>query len=184
MMPVLLDTALTTRPGLPPHLRVLVEELPRLTWEQQPNFGGLAAFWLDRHLDFRHLTTLLQTDTESLLDGGMSPDDHAQRLAHYGTSLLQSLHGHHQIEDDHYFPMMTKMDPRVTTAFTLLDADHHALDALIAGFADAANAVLQTHPDAPQKFHANLLQFNHLLIRHLEDEEDIVIPIILRHGLG
>ena len=79
--------------------------------------------------------------------------------------------------------MMAKMDPRISTAFTLLDADHHALDALIAGFADAANAVLQTQPDAPQKFHANLLRFNHLLIRHLEDEEDIVIPMILKHGL-
>lgn len=183
MTPTLPDTNLTTRPGLPPHLRALVEELPRRTWEQQPGFGGLAAFWLDRHLDFRHLTGLLQTDVETLLDGGMSADNHAQRLAHYGTNLLQSLHGHHQIEDDHYFPMMAKMDPRVSTGFTLLDADHHALDTLIAGFAGAANAVLQTQPDAPQKFHATLVQFNHLLIRHLEDEEDIVIPMILKHGL-
>lgn len=183
MDPSVTDTALATRPGLPPHLRVLVEDLPRLKWEAQPDFGGLAAFWLDRHLAFRHLTSLLQSDVETLLNGNMSAQDHAQRLAHYGTSLLQSLHGHHQIEDDHYFPMMAKMDPRVSPAFSLLDADHHALDALIAGFADTANAVLQNGPDAAQKFHHTLLQFNRQLIRHLEDEEEIVIPVILMHGI-
>ena len=183
MSQILPDTSLISRHGLPPHLRMLVEELPRMTWDQQPGFGGLAAFWLDRHLDFRHLTGLLQSDVETLLDGGMDAQEYAQRLAHYGTSLLQSLHGHHQIEDDHYFPMMTKMEPRVATGFALLDADHHALDTLIADFTNSANAVLQNGTDAPQKFHANLLQFNRLLIRHLEDEEDIVIPVILRHGL-
>ena len=179
----LTETALATRTGLPPHLRVLVEDLPRLTWDAQPDFGGLAAFWLDRHLDFRKLTSLLQTNAETLLDGNMAVQDHAAQLAHYGTTLLQSLHGHHQIEDEHYFPMMAKMDARVGKAFTLLDADHHALDTLIAGFADTANAVLQTGTDAPQNFHANLLQFNRQLIRHLEDEEDIVIPMILKHGI-
>ena len=178
------DLALDARKGLPPALRVLVEELPRLDWPGHPRFHGLASFWLDRHLDFRRVTDMLLTDARVRLDGGMDALDHGRRIARLGSHLVQSLHGHHQIEDAQYFPQMTRMDPRVATGFALLDADHHALDALLQDFVAAANAVIAGKPGAEGRFEPEMQRFARLLDRHLEDEEDLVVPLILRSGLG
>lgn len=177
------DLSLAHRTGLPPALRVLAEELPRLTWPDHPDFGGLAAFWLDRHMDFRRLAASLREATEARLDDRIAARDHAQRVGRLGQALVGTLHGHHQIEDAHYFPAMVGMDPRVARAFDILDADHHDLDGVLARFVEAANGVLRDTPDAAGRFHAELLSFERLLDRHLEDEEDIVVPLILRHGL-
>jgi len=175
--------ALGRRTALPDALQVLVREMPRLHWPEHPQFHGLAAFWLDRHLDFRRLNTALAEDLASLLAGNLAPADHARRLARLGGHLLDSLQGHHQIEDAEYFPLMARMDARVAKGFDLLDADHHALDGWLHRFADAANAVLRDAPDAAQHLADLLGGFAGMLERHLEDEEDIVIPLILRSGM-
>ena len=44
------DLKLDVRTGLPDALRVLYETYPREVWEGHQNFGGLVAFWLDRHM--------------------------------------------------------------------------------------------------------------------------------------
>jgi hemerythrin-like domain-containing protein len=97
--------------------------------------------------------------------------------------LVQNLHGHHQIEDLHYFPVLTRREPRLARGFEILDRDHHALDALLAGFAEDANAVLQGRLE-PGAFRERLLGFEAVLVRHLEDEEDLIVPVILKHGPG
>lgn len=180
------DLDLARRTGLPPALRVLVQAMPRATWAEHPDFGGMAAFWLDRHLMFRRLTGLIRSDAEARLDGRLEAREHAQRLSRLGGRLLGDLRGHHQIEDMHFFPEMARLEPRVARVFELLDADHHVLEELIAGFADAANAVIGgdegTGPTGA--FHAQLLDFDRLLARHLEDEEEVVVPVILIHGMG
>lgn len=175
--------ALGLRTGLPDALQVLVRELPRLQWPHHPRFHGLASFWLDRHLDFRKVQALLAQDAAARLAGDMDPADHARRLARLGGHLLDSLHGHHQIEDAEYFPLMATLDARVARGFDLLDADHAALDGTLHGFADAANALLRDEPDAAARLADRLGGFAAFLNRHLEDEEDIVIPLILKSGL-
>jgi hypothetical protein len=175
--------ALGLRTGLPDALQVLVRELPRLQWPQNPRFHGLASFWLDRHLDFRRVQAMLAADAAARLAGEMDAADHARRLARLGGHLLDSLHGHHQIEDAEYFPLMATLDARVSRGFDLLDADHQALDGALHGFADAANAVLRGEPDAAAHWPDRMTGFSVLLNRHLEDEEDIVIPLILKSGL-
>jgi len=177
------DLSLTARAGLPPALQVLVAELPRLHWPQHPNFHGLASFWLDRHLDFRRVTGLLQDEARARLDGGLDPRAHAARVSRLGGHLIQSLHGHHQIEDHEYFPVMARMDPRVTAGFDLLEADHQALDGLLAAFVTAANAVISGGDGAEAAFETEVSRLRGLLIRHLEDEEDLVVPLILRTGM-
>jgi hypothetical protein len=175
--------ALGLRAGLPDGLQVLVRELPRLHWPAHPRFRGLASFWLDRHLEFRKVQALLAQDAAARLAGNMDPADHARRLSRLGGHLLDSLHGHHQIEDAEYFPLMATMDARVSRGFDLLEADHTALDGALHRFADAANAVLKGDPDAAAHLADTLGGFARFLDRHLEDEEDIVIPLILRSGL-
>ena len=178
-----MDDALTldTRDGLPDALRVLLQEHPRETWPDHHNFAGLVAFWLDRHLMFRKLMTALIDDAEQAVDRKIDQQTHAAKLSRYGSMLLQNLHGHHQIEDHHYFPVLSAREPVLNKGFELLDSDHHAMDGLLNRFAEGANAVIQGQNE-PGMFRKDLLSFQAMLDRHLIDEEELVVPVILKHG--
>ncbi|MDA7428100.1 hemerythrin domain-containing protein [Primorskyibacter aestuariivivens] len=173
---------LETRTGLPDALRVLLAEYPRADWPAHDNFHGLVSFWLERHLMFRKLLEALASDCEAVMDVQMDPRQHGQRLQRYGSMLVSQLHGHHQIEDMHYFPKLVGMEARLERGFTLLDADHHALDGLLARFTEAANGVLRG--GEPGRFHTELKGFAQLIDRHLVDEEELIVPVILKHGVG
>lgn len=177
---------LAQRDRLPPDLVTLLADWPRDRWSDVPEFEGLAAFWLDRHLGFRDLMSGLRLDAQHAADGLMDPQRWQGRLLRGGEQLVQGLIGHHQIEDASYFPAMLQLEPRLARGFDLLDADHHALDAVLDGFVTSANAALQA-PDARAaalSFHASLTPFERQLTRHLEDEEDLIIPVILKHRMG
>ena len=175
------ETDLRMRAGLPEALRALLEAYPRADWQAHPNFAGLVEFWLDRHLMFRRLTGALREDAEAAVDRRMDPQAHAARLSRYGGMLVSQLHGHHQIEDMHYFPVLTRLETPLGRGFEILDRDHHALDDLLARFTESANAVLQGQ-SGPGPFHEELLSFERFLHRHLEDEEELIVPVILKHG--
>lgn len=177
---------LIRRAGLPQGLVTLLDAFPRAEWGSDPRFGGLAAFWLDRHLAFRDLLARMAGDAEAVAEGRLDPEAWRGRLARMGNHLVQDLLGHHQIEDDAYFPQMQRLEPRLARGFDLLDADHHALDGLLRGFVAGANAALTAKAarEGALRFHAGLVPFTHSLTRHLEDEEDLIIPVILKHGMG
>ncbi|SMX32623.1 hemerythrin domain-containing protein [Actibacterium lipolyticum] len=179
-------TELAQRDGLPDALRVLLSEYPRDMWESHRNFDGLTRFWLERHLMFRDTLARLQTEAEAMLDGktdGRRYQHQTQRLAGF---FLNQLHGHHQIEDHHYFPQLSALETKLESGFEILDADHHALDGYIHRMADTTNALLQTDPanltDAAGEMHKSLLRFAPFLDRHLIDEEELIVPVILKHG--
>ena len=174
--------ALDRRLGLPDALRVLVEQYPRQTWEGHDNFGQLVQFWMQRHVMFRKLVDVLRSDTQQVVAGNMGFEDYAPRLSHYAGTLLNELHSHHQIEDHHYFPKLIDLDTRVSKGFDLLEADHEAMDGLIHSMADGANGVLQGRE--PGGFLTILNGFEMLLERHLTDEEEIVVPVILHSGFS
>jgi hemerythrin-like domain-containing protein len=102
-----------------------------------------------------------------------------------GGHLVQDLLGHHQIEDDAYFPQMVQLERRLGRGFDILDRDHHALDALLDGFVKSANQALQAKDSraAAGRFREGLMPFERQLIRHLQDEEDLIIPVILKHRM-
>jgi iron-sulfur cluster repair protein YtfE (RIC family) len=184
-----MDLPLETRPGLPPALRVLLRDHPREGWEADPRFAGLAAFWMDRHLAFRDILAALGQDAARASARDLDPRAWGARLSRLGSHLLADLHGHHRIEDDHYFPLLAAREPRLSAGFALLDADHAALDAHLAAFADRANAALRLignpKADAPGeagRVSEHLARLTAFLDRHLTDEEDLVVPVILRHG--
>ena len=176
--------ALSSRAGLPDALRVLYERFPREEWEGHQNFQGLVSFWMQRHLMFRNLMGQLQTDLEAVVDRKISFDSYAPRLSRLGGMLLEQLHGHHQIEDHHYFPQLVRLDDRLVRGFDLLESDHEAMDGLLAEFADGANAVLRAGPGGEETtdFEGRLAGFGKLLERHLTDEEDLIVPVVLSTG--
>lgn len=172
---------LHSRDGLPDALRALLTDYPRTGWQAHQNFAGLVAFWLDRHMMFRRLCETLRTDAEQAVDGNLDPEAMKARLSRYGGMLVQNLHGHHQIEDMHYFPVLVKRESRLERGFEILDRDHHALDGLLDRFTRSANGVLQAKAE-PGAFREEVLGFEGFLHRHLEDEEDLIVPVILKHG--
>jgi len=168
---------LINRERFPDALRVLLESYPRLT-----------RFWLDRHLMFRRLLDQMAGDAEALLDRKSAPEAYARKLHQYGGMFLNQLHQHHSIEDAHFFPRLMTLDKRMEHGFTLLDADHHTLEDLLERFAKTANAALNGLEDSP-KFRdlvASVLRevssFEPMLNRHLEDEEDLIVPVILKYA--
>jgi iron-sulfur cluster repair protein YtfE (RIC family) len=175
---------IATRPGLPDELRVLAARYPRADWRGHANFSDLTAFWLDRHLMFREILDRMQSATRLHID---APQDRfGPEIARYTGFFLNQLHEHHGIEDHHYFPKLMAFDPRLVRAFDMLDADHHALDGHIHGLAEATNAVLadlraggagQAGP-----LHAAQAAFERFLDRHLADEEEVIVPIILEYA--
>lgn len=180
--------ALEVREGLPDALRFLVEQYPRDIWEAHENFDGLTRFWLQRHMEFRRALSLIQSETEAGLDGQRSGPDAVRRAAGVTGFLVEALHGHHQIEDHHYFPIFLEAEPRLSKGFDLLDADHEALNAHLYDAAAsarhlseamAAGGDLRPALEAHRKLS---LSFERFLNRHLLDEEDLIVPIVLEHA--
>ncbi|MHA6325117.1 hemerythrin domain-containing protein [Roseivivax sp. CAU 1753] len=174
---------LANRAGLPEALRVLVADYPKTGWQAHPNFTGLVEFWLGRHSMFRQICAVLRADAEAEMDGKMDTAARDPRLSRYGGMLLNELHGHHRIEDRHYFPKLVGLEPRVARGFDILESDHHDMDGLLDRFATSANAVLNGTAETG-RFRDELLSFEGLLNRHLTDEEELIVPVILRTGPG
>lgn len=181
--------ALDQRSALPDEYLLILRDYPRGHWQSHSHFNGLAAFWLDRHINFRAMMVHMQKDAQARIDNALSSADYAQRLQRIGSRFLGELAGHHQIEDTVYFPQLAALEPRIARGFDLLDADHHALHDLISSFASGANAVLNARSDADQRkevaaFEPALARFDTLLGQHLADEEDLVVPVVLKHRVA
>jgi hypothetical protein len=179
-----------SRTGLPDALRVLVRDYPRDIWQGHSNFDGLTRFWLDRHLGFRSLLDQWQAETRLFLDRNAEGRAHASRTLRLGGALVEGLHGHHGIEDAHYFPLLSGLEPRLAPGFDLLDADHQALDGHLATLTDTTNAHLRALTEGKADARATggavltgLKGFAGFLDRHLTDEEDLVVPVILHHAV-
>ena len=107
------------------------------------------------------------------------------RLNHF----LQHLNGHHQIEDSAYFPRFRALDPRMAAGFDILENDHGVIHESLLASADCARRLIASLGQAGDErsravdaYAAAAEQLLALLVRHLSDEEDLVIPAILEHG--
>lgn len=181
--------ALAHRTGWPEDLRVLLSRYPREKWESHANLGGMARFWLSRHAMFRELSATIEQVTGQFRAGKLPPLEFARQFVPRLQFILDQLNVHHQIEDFHYFPIFRAADARLSLGFEVLEGDHHHIHGDMARTAETANALLQAlRGDADTLRHcsdgyadasAALLKG---LIRHLDDEEDLIVPLILDRG--
>ncbi|MBP0615917.1 hemerythrin domain-containing protein [Jiella mangrovi] len=183
---------LDLRPGLPEDLKRLLEKYPRETWDGHANIEGTARFWLSRHDMFRELGRALSEALRQEREGQVAIEPFKQWFVPRLGFFLNELNGHHQIEDMHYFPAYQRAEPRLARGFELLDADHVTIHDDLERVAETANAFLEATSggdassdaskrarDAYSEASERLLK---RLLRHLGDEEDLIIPLILDRG--
>ena len=176
--------------AMPEDMRVLLDAYPRDTWEAHPGFHEKTRHWLGAHHMFRRLGKLVRTETENFLDRARASDDFAGRLSYYGGALVGNLHGHHRWEDSEYFPELSSADPRFDAGLDILEKDHVVLDGLLNDFTESANRVIKLISldetqarDEAGVLHDHAETIEALLQRHLGDEEELAVPIILHHRL-
>lgn len=175
---------------MPEEMRALLAEYPRDSWDANPHFKRATRRWLSAHQMFRKLANHVRSSAESYLDKASSPDDFAGRLSYYGNHLVANLHGHHSWEDRSYFPELSAADPRFDAGLEILEKDHAALDAVLDRFTRVANRTIKliqldepaAHDEAGQ-LHGEAETIEAFLDRHLGDEEELAVPIILHHRL-
>jgi hypothetical protein len=180
---------LARRSGWPDDLRVLIARYPREQWEAHANLGEMARFWLSRHVMFRDLSAAIEQVTAQFRAQVLQPAEFAQAFVPRLQFMLDQLNVHHQIEDLHYFPIFRVADTRLERGFDVLEGDHHHIHADMARTAENANSLLQALradvdtlrrcSDAYADSSGALIKG---LIRHLDDEEDLIVPLILDRG--
>ncbi|MCS6622684.1 hemerythrin domain-containing protein [Roseibacterium beibuensis] len=180
--------ALASRTGLPPEFRYLCETLPRERW----SMGGLhptARRWLHMHGGFRAHQAEMGAMVEAWRAEQVDIGTLHRALIPALQQFLQHLDGHHRIESGHYFPALQRLEPRIAAGIDLLDRDHDAIHAHIEAMVETGRALHQAvaggAPDAADRVErlADVLGLaGPQLARHLDDEEDIVIPLIALRG--
>jgi Hemerythrin HHE cation binding domain len=181
--------ALARRSGWPDDLRVLLARYPREQWDSHANLGDMARFWLSRHAMFRELSGGIGQITAQFRAGQIPPAEFARQFVPRLQFMLDQLNVHHQIEDLHYFPTFRDADARLTRGFEVLEGDHHHIHSDMARTAETANALLlalQGDADKLRRCGDDYADASGLLVkglmRHLDDEEDLIVPLILDRG--
>ncbi len=178
------------RAGMPDELLFLTRKHPRESWRPNPGLAGTGEFWLANHDFFRQITARIASELQQIQEKGETTYQTTPMLNQYLGRLLSGLDGHHNVEDHHYFPAFQRAEPRLVRAFEILDADHdmihHAIDEMTATAQDSLRKI--GHAEgvmiSEQRFAVDALaeamqRFRPVMLQHLADEEDIVIPLIL-----
>jgi len=176
--------------AMPAEMRLLLDEHPRDSWDSHPGFHEKTRNWLGAHQSFRRLAELVRGDTQAYQDKDLAPEEFAARLSRFGNLLVGNLHGHHTWEDRSYFPELSAADPRFDRGLEILEQDHAVLDTVLHDFSGTANRAIKLvqMDEAQAREEAGKLQpvaetIERLLDRHLRDEEELAVPIILHHRL-
>lgn len=186
----MLDDLTFRQMPLPSDMQILLNLYPREAWEAHPNFKDATRQWLRAHQMFRRLSEIVRNDSERYLDKQLDAENYASRLSVYGNRLVGNLHGHHGWEDYEFFPELSSADHRFDRGLEILEKDHEVLDTVLDRFTKSANSsiqMLQLDEKDAQKFvgdvHTASQAIEKLLARHLVDEEELAVPIIIHHKL-
>jgi hemerythrin HHE cation binding domain-containing protein len=171
-------------------LRARLERHPREMWRRDS--APAVEFWLDVHDGFRRETDTLASAADAYRHGRLTACDLAALDAPRLGGMVARLHGHHEVEDFRYFPTFRRLEPRLAGGFDSLADDHLRLEThvrsslaalrelLSAADAIAASEVARGH--AAERYVRQIEDLCRVLVRHLRDEEDLIIPLLLDRG--
>jgi hypothetical protein len=186
-----MDLDLDHRTGWPQELRILSERYPREVWHGHVNLGTLAQFWLQIHDGFRRSGLALARAAAEFREGRMSAAEYRSWFRPRLLTFLGHLEGHHTIEDHQFFPLFSAAEPRLVRGFEVLEADHGNIHAAMIEAHEAATGLLRAEESdrdrmmrAADRYATAGQALLRKLGRHLDDEEDLIIPLILDRGEG
>lgn len=181
--------SIETRSGLPEDWRFLLAKYPRDEWMAHTGIGEHTKFWLSIHRHFRMMGAHLMSKTDDYREGRISGADFRIQMAPRLQQFLGTLDHHHRIEDQVFFPKFMEAEQRLVKGIELLEADHHVIDAEVQHMIEVANALIRTEAndrEGLKKLGAGFANSSErivkLLGRHLDDEEEIVVPLMLDRG--
>lgn len=181
-----------TREGISQALRKTLFEIPREQWAQTPGFHEEPQFWLHIHQGLLQASATLPEHCEALLNNpDMDPEGGEFRgIFEFSSQLVHHAHQHHHIEDSHFFPLFAQRFPALIHPLTLLDGDHRVLSEVLDDMEKAANLMRAELAEPSKSVHTwqklteNMLaaatSLDTLFRRHISDEEEICIPIMLK----
>ncbi len=174
-------------------------DVPRDAWAGDPRFHGEPEFWLQIHHSLLSSSAELPTLCESVMEAAGTRDlqvdarlTSARLKSQY---LVQHAHHHHHVEDHHFFPVFARACPTLAPHLALLDGDHRVLAAVLErmisataalpdnalqGQGGSASALDDSVLGPVERLLAAAVDFDTLFRRHIGDEEEICIPIMLR----
>lgn len=180
---------LPSRTGMPDDQLFMLARYPRADWWAHDDIHGLSGQWIQHHNTFRDMGKTLGVGIADYREGRNTAPEFARWFAPRLNRLLGYLDAHHNIEDHVYFPKFVEAENRLTRGFDILEGDHHQIHAALEANAEAANAFLRAlqENDDKQRFAADNYALENeklvaMLTRHLDDEEDLIIPLILDRG--
>jgi hypothetical protein len=175
----------------PAELTFLLERHPRATWPARRSAS--VEFWLAVHERLRRDCAGLAAVADEYRAGRRAAPHLAVVAAPRLRGLIAAMHGHHQVEDVEYFHAFRRTEPRLARGFDLLEQEHSDLnadvDAALAALGElraaaepAAQAgAVATLALAAQRYVEITERLCERLLRHLSDEEDLVVPLLLEH---
>jgi hypothetical protein len=177
---------LDRRDGWSKQLAFLLERHPRPTWPARQS--ATAEFWLSVHERLRRDCAGIRAAGD---EHGSAPPRLAVVAAPRLHGLVAAAHGHHQIEDFQYFPAFRRAEPRLSRGFDLLEHDHAELrreiDAALAALGELQAAAQRSNDSTTPRFAAErylraAAALCGSLLRHLDDEEELVVPLLIERG--
>ena len=157
---------------------------PPQRWVEHPAYAGLASHWQDIHRTMVHNLGLVERSLRTLAEDRLGDADRirlAGEIAPIARHSVDHLHGHHRLEDQSMFPQLLRAAPSLARPLNLLEADHIVLNAVLVPF-ERALANLPA-ADAPASAWDDIAKAGarvaNVARRHIEDEEEIVIPAVL-----
>ena len=181
-----------TRDGWPAELLFLLDRHPRATWPTHRERS--VAFWLDVHDHLRRDCVGLEMAADDYAARRTSPAQLAAIAAPRLRGLVAGLHGHHQIEDFHYFPAFRRAEPRLAPGFDRLESEHAEIARMVTAALAALGDLRTTaeHASEPgtestlalaaERYAAAARDLCRHLCRHLTDEETLVVPLLIERG--
>lgn len=165
-------------------VRTRLERHPRDSWRRDPTHG--ARFWLEIHDGFRREADGLIALIDEHRSGRRAAAALAVVSAPRLNGMIARLHDHHEIEEFEYFPAFGAQEPKLAPGFDMLAGEHARLrrhvEEAVAALADLLAAVANDAAGTPAVTDCYVARADELcraLACHLDDEEDLIIPLLL-----
>ncbi len=180
-----LEYNVATRNGVSPSLLAGMFPADRKAWDNDPQFLGWPAHLQRLHAAISEGSARLVGGLEAILD---EPEGSVQEMMgltgmnRLGLDLVSHVHGHHSFEDANVLPGFLGRFPQLAVAIDLLETDHEFLDQAL-DQSEGAFVALRNEGASKTDVARALEQakvLNKIINRHTYDEEDILIPAVLK----